>query len=550
MISDMFVCYYDHILTNLKTIVKRARRYAMSVKDNLKTIMNVCKINDSDLAQGINIDESIIRRWKHGQRKISSNSPHLYKLASFFVNIDLDEYPKVFFDTIILSRLNDEDKLDTSKCIQSLLEWLVTDQPNEYILHEKSIFDKSPVAIAISRGDKITYINQAYLNVFGYNDFTEIHDKNISECIPPLYQRESSQQIQSKLKDQLIVPISYESFGLRKDGTGFPAYIAIENIKLPDGPANFILIRDLSQKEYFTNKVSNYMKSQKLQFEVSKSFAESAITDLDEIFNKTLKKIGQFFAADHSFIFQYSQDKKTMSNTHEWCAEGIPDEIADLQNIDVNLTPWWHEQIMTKEYLYILSVSDLPVQVEHAKCMLSKHNIKSLLIIPMIHEGSVIGYWGLSTVNRTKIWPVEDIMILETLTQTITTSLAQKKYYSELIISEKNYKAYFNFGVAKVLVTEDATISLVNAAFESLSGYSREDLIGRKWSDFLDFESAEQALEYHQFRKAKSTLAPITYQIGLKSKRGKHINAQLSGNYIEEKGETLLQMTAFNGGAL
>jgi len=140
----------------------------MSFKDNLKTIMNVCKINDSDLAQGINSDESIIRRWKHGQRKISSNSPHLYKFANFFVKIGLNEYQKVFFDTIILSRLNDEDKLDTSKCIQSLLEWLVTDQPDEYILHEKSIFDKSPVAIAISRGDKKTYVNQAYLKEYLY----------------------------------------------------------------------------------------------------------------------------------------------------------------------------------------------------------------------------------------------------------------------------------------------------------------------------------------------------------------------------------------------
>jgi len=52
------------------------------------------------------------------------------------------------------------------------------------------------------------------------------------------------------------------------------------------------------------------------------------------------------------------------------------------------------------------------------------------------------------------------------------------------------------------LIEEDKTISSVNKEFENLSGYSREEAVGKKWTDFVAPEDLERVREYyHKWKK-------------------------------------------------
>ncbi|MCK4269020.1 MAG: PAS domain S-box protein, partial [Methanogenium sp.] len=57
--------------------------------------------------------------------------------------------------------------------------------------------------------------------------------------------------------------------------------------------------------------------------------------------------------------------------------------------------------------------------------------------------------------------------------------------------SEEKHRAIFNStGTAMTILKEDHTISLVNAEFEKLSGYSKDEIEGKlKWTDFVTEES-------------------------------------------------------------
>ena len=64
-----------------------------------------------------------------------------------------------------------------------------------------------------------------------------------------------------------------------------------------------------------------------------------------------------------------------------------------------------------------------------------------------------------------------------------------------------------------IILEKDTTISRVNTGFETLTGYSREEIEGKKsFKDFLHPEELSKTLKYHQMRRNKIELAPKEYE--------------------------------------
>ena len=47
------------------------------------------------------------------------------------------------------------------------------------------------------------------------------------------------------------------------------------------------------------------------------------------------KLVASFYDADRSYVFEFDLGSQRMSNTYEWCAEGVEAEISKLQNMDI-----------------------------------------------------------------------------------------------------------------------------------------------------------------------------------------------------------------------
>jgi len=88
--------------------------------------------------------------------------------------------------------------------------------------------------------------------------------------------------------------------------------------------------------------------------------------------------------------------------------------------------------------------------------------------------------------------------------------------------SEERYRTTFeNTGTAMVTLEEDTTISLANHQFEILSGYSREEIEGRKsWTEFVHPEDLERMKESHRRRREPEAEAPTQYEFRFQDKEG------------------------------
>ncbi|MDO5836638.1 MAG: PAS domain S-box protein, partial [Methanobacterium sp.] len=97
-----------------------------------------------------------------------------------------------------------------------------------------------------------------------------------------------------------------------------------------------------------------------------------------------------------------------------------------------------------------------------------------------------------------------------------------KKDEKALEKSESYYRAIFNHtGTATVIIEEDTTISLVNAKFEKLSGYQKEELEGKKtWTEFVEADDLARMTEYHSLRRNNPQSAPEIYDFRFIDRNG------------------------------
>ena len=67
-----------------------------------------------------------------------------------------------------------------------------------------------------------------------------------------------------------------------------------------------------------------------------------------------------------------------------------------------------------------------------------------------------------------------------------------------------------------LMIEDDATISLVNAEFSRLSGYSCEEIENRKrWTEFVVKEDHDRMLAQHRMRRENRENALQRYEIPL-----------------------------------
>lgn len=100
--------------------------------------------------------------------------------------------------------------------------------------------------------------------------------------------------------------------------------------------------------------------------------------------------------------------------------------------------------------------------------------------------------------------------------------------------SEQKYRTVFeNTGNPTLLIEVDNTISMINTEFEQHSGYSREEIEGKKqWIDFFRGDDLDKLKEYHYARRIDPNAAPSHYEAHFVDKRGNVRDVLLSISMI------------------
>ena len=99
----------------------------------------------------------------------------------------------------------------------------------------------------------------------------------------------------------------------------------------------------------------------------------------------------------------------------------------------------------------------------------------------------------------------------------------RKEVEQRLKESEDLYRAIFETAVtATIIIEDDMTISLLNSAFEKLTGYKKAEWEGKKkWTEYVAKKDLARMKAYHHRRRANPASAPRNYEHDLIDSHGR-----------------------------
>jgi len=182
---------------------------------------------------------------------------------------------------------------------------------------------------------------------------------------------------------------------------------------------------------------------------ISYRFISSPPRDIDSIIHESLEKICNIEGVDRAYVFLF--DEEFADNTHEWCSPGIEPLRDRLQRIPVKEMPWCIGQLEKFNMIHIPDVSRLPESSSLEKNILEKQGIKSILIVPMLLQGDLLGFLGFDSVREKKLWSDDIIRFLSLISDIIINAVSRNKMQENIIEANKNLKSEISKATKKLI---------------------------------------------------------------------------------------------------
>ncbi|MEI6046177.1 MAG: PAS domain S-box protein, partial [Chloroflexota bacterium] len=282
------------------------------------------------------------------------------------------------------------------------------------------------------------------------------------------------------------------------------------------------LLRDITGRRLAEEALQDRFKFEELIASISTSFINVAAHEIDREIKQALATIGHFSGANWGYIFLFSEDGTLLSNTHEWCEEGVMPQISRLQKRSVASFPWTVDQIQRLETLYLPSLESIPLEARAERAALEIPPAQSLLIVPLIYERKAVGFLGFDLIKSRKPWGKENVALLRVVGE-IFTSAIKRKITEQTLVEERDFAQMVLNTMGEGLVTTNVAgqLQFVNPAYTRILGYSSEELLGRNPAEFVHPEDVAQRNE--NYRRSISTTGH-TYEGRMIHRDGRILN--------------------------
>ena len=113
--------------------------------------------------------------------------------------------------------------------------------------------------------------------------------------------------------------------------------------------------------------------------------------DIDDL----MKFLGGLCRCERTYIFEIDYGNETISNTYEWCAEGVTPQKDLLQNESISLVDYWLDIFKQKKPIIIYNIEDIKSDYPHMYATLKPQDITSLVSAPIYLQDKLVGFLGI-----------------------------------------------------------------------------------------------------------------------------------------------------------
>lgn len=305
----------------------------------------------------------------------------------------------------------------------------------------------------------------------------------------------------------------------------------------PDGPLLQAWVEDLTRQSTAEQVLLETQKINEIVADISTQLIYSQQDSIDELIEQGLGRLGTITQVDRVYVFLFDPQNLSMSNTHEWAAEGVTLEKENLQHLPLDLFPWWMEKLGREEVINVPHVRDLPPEASAEKDILEMQSIQSVLVIPLILHGELLGFMGFDAVQIARSWASQTVAVLQLYGQAVTHALSRIR--QEKIIERHHQLLSSLFSASPDMVMmmdfsgDQPTLQLVSPSVQGILGYRPDVLSGMPYDQMLDLIHPEDRVSLDEFQELLLQQQLRKSRLRVRSRGGEYIPCEVHLNLMQ-----------------
>ena len=321
------------------------------------------------------------------------------------------------------------------------------------------------------RDRTMQYVSNGCLEVTGYEPEDLIGNKNLaySNIVLPPYREPLWEKWQDLLSRKAVCEVEYPI--ITKEGDSRWVWERGQGVFSHDGELLFLegFITDITERRSAENQMRlNEARLQSLH-DIAQYRAASTQDFLDFALNEAIKLTG----SKVGYIYLFDEEKRLLE-LNTWSRQGMrqfqverPQTVYELDKSGI-----WGEAVRQRKPIV---VNDSPVPNPLRKSYAEPHvEFHNLITVPVFADEKVVAVVGAG--NKDSDYDQTDVRQLSLLMDSVWR-IAESKRLENV---QRRLATAVEHAAEGVLITDiDGTIEYVNKACERLTGYEKEELLGR-----------------------------------------------------------------------
>lgn len=250
---------------------------------------------------------------------------------------------------------------------------------------------------------------------------------------------------------------------------------------------NRIYIRRLEENE----AQISYLK---MTAKISADFVTVTALNQTEKIQLLLEESGTSLQVDRCLFYLIDEDQKTVSLKQGWQRPGVsPPEIRVFNWSNHAALPIWLQHMRGNEAFSVTDVAELPPEAATVKEQLLRERVESLVAIPVMSKGKVLGILSYEMVGISRAWRKEERNIMDILANLLADALTKVEAEKEIsylayydALTDLPNRTLFKKHLEKAIHLAKRTETLVAVLFLDLDAFKGvNDALGHEGGDEL-----------------------------------------------------------------
>lgn len=209
-----------------------------------------------------------------------------------------------------------------------------------------------------------------------------------------------------------------------------------------------------------------------------------------------LEYLGKAFKGERAYVFEETLPK-AVTNTYEWCANGVSVQMDNLANISEDDISDWYVQFRQNKSVVIKNIEDIKEQSPYIYHTLKKQDIVTLVVCPLVSHKKIIGFYG---IDNPPVNSLDHIMIMLNVMASFIVSIINRRELVNKLLNISYYDRLTGAGNRHAMENAiskldfDKSIGIVYGDVMELK--SVNDTQGHLQGDKLILESYEHICTY------------------------------------------------------